>query len=205
MYKIFILNSLLTTYIESVLMLKGIKFSNYQSVYLGFAVSMFFLMLSKAKHLRKVNSNRPPISTFNYGCFFSIVGQCIIHLIVIHLILYVNQKVELFPIGQEKSLDEKFTPNLINTVMFLFQILNQTIIFIVNYQGELFMENILENSSMTKLIGGIFVVAIIIIFDLYPQLNEDFELVSLPEDNIYKLKLFSIMLFNFIGCYVLEK
>ena len=89
--------------------------------------------------------------------------------------------------------------------MFLFQILNQTIIFIVNYQGELFMENILENSSMTKLIGGIFVVAIIIIFDLYPQLNEDFELVSLPEDNIYKLKLFSIMLFNFIGCYVLEK
>ena len=205
MYKIFILNSLLTTYIESVLMLKGIKFSNYQSVYLGFAVSMFFLMLSKAKHLRKVNSNRPPISIFNYGCFFSIVGQCIIHLIVIHLILYVNQKVELFPIGQEKSLDEKFTPNLINTVMFLFQILNQTIIFIVNYQGELFMENILENSSMTKLIGGIFVVAIIIIFDLYPQLNEDFELVSLPEDNIYKLKLFSIMLFNFIGCYVLEK
>ena len=56
MYKIFILNSLLTIYIESFIALKGIKFSEYQTVYLGFAVSMLFLMFSKAKPLNKVNS-----------------------------------------------------------------------------------------------------------------------------------------------------
>ena len=205
MYKIFIINSLLTIYIESILIFKGIKFSDYQSVYLSFVVSMFFLMLSKAKALKKVNSNKPPINIFTLPSLISIIGQFIVHLCSMTLVLYVTEKVDPFLIGQERSLEEKFSPNLINTIMFLFQIFNQSIIFIVNYQGEPFMENILENPSMIKIICGIFAFGSVIIFDLYPQLNEDFELVSLPEDNNYKITLFFIMFFNFIFCYILEK
>ena len=205
MYKIFILNSLLTIYIESFIALKGIKFSEYQSVCLGFVISMFFLMLSKASPLNKVNSNKPSITIFTWSSFISIIGQVIIHISTMNLVIYLTEKADPFSIGQERTFDEKFSPNLLNTIVFLFQIYNQTIIFSVNYKGEPFMENILSNPSMVKLICGIFVVGGIIFFDLYPQLNEDFELVSLPEDNNYKMALIFIMIFNFCLCYILEK
>lgn len=41
MYKILALNCLLTAYSLSVLALKGVKFSDYQSTYMGFAISIF--------------------------------------------------------------------------------------------------------------------------------------------------------------------
>ena len=202
MYKIFILNSIITIFFESVLFFKGIKLSENQIVYFGFIISMFFKMLSKARPLKKVNSNKPPKTIFTLYSFISIIGQVIIQLISLFLVLYCTVEVDPFLI---ESLDEKFCPNLINTIMFLFLIFNQTIIFIVNYQGEPFMENILDNSSMVKLIGAIFALGSVIIFDLFPQLNEDIELVSLPEDNSYKIKLLVIMLTNFALCYVVEK
>jgi cation-transporting ATPase 13A1 len=186
MYKIFIINSLLTIYIESILAFKGIKFSENQLVYLGFVISMFFLMFSKATPLNKVNSNKPPNSIFSMASFISILGQVIVHIISINLIIYITENVDPFSIGLEKSLDEKFSPNLLNTIIFLFQIINQSIIFVVNYKGEPFMDNIYKNSSMMKLMFGIFSIGSILIFDLYPQLNEDLELITLPEDNNYK-------------------
>ena len=205
MYKIFIINSLMTIYIESILAFKGIKLTEYQSVYLGFLTSMFFLVFSKAKPLNKVNSNKPSTTIFTFCSFGSIISQVIIHFISMNLIIYYTKNVDPFSIELEKSLDEKFSPNLINTILFLFLIFNQTIIFTVNYKGEPFMDNILNNSSMMKLIFAIFSISSIVIFDLYPQLNEDFELISLPEDNTYKLLLFIIMIFNFTFCYILEK
>ena len=205
MYKIFIINSLLTIYIESILALKGIKFSENQLVYLGFLTSMFFLMFSKATPLYKLNSNKPPISIFTLASFISIIGQVIVHIISINLLIYATENFDPLSVRLEKSLDEKFSPNVINTILFLFQILNQSIIFVVNYKGEPFMDNIFKNSSMMKILFGIFSIGSIIIFDLYPQLNEDFELVTLPEDNNYKIILSIIMMFNFVFCYLFEK
>ena len=205
MYKIFIINSLLTIYIESFLVFKGIKFSDNQSMYLNFEISMFFLMFSKAKPLNKVNSNKPQNSIFTWISFFSIFGQFCVHLFSMNLIIYYTEKVDPFFIKQEKSFDEKFYPNLINSIMFLFQFFSQIIIFIVNYQGDPFMENLWKNSLMLRLIFAIVVFIFVIIFNLYPQLNEDLELVELPEDINYKISLIIIMLFNFVICYILEK
>ena len=205
MYKIFIINSLLTIYSESFLIFKGIKFSEYQSLYLGFATSMFFLMFSKSKPLKKVNSKKPPMTIFTLSSLFSIIGQVIIHISSLNFIIYITEKTDSFYVKQEKSIDERFSPNLINTITFLFQIFNQVIIFMVNYQGEPFMENIWHNSFIIKLIVGIAVFGFIIIFDLFPQLNDDLELVSLTENIIYKILLIVTMIFNFIFCYILEK
>ena len=204
MYKIFIINSLLTIYIESFLVFKGIKFSEYQSVYLGFEISMFFLMFSKAKPLNKVNSNKAQKSIFTWISIVSILGQFCVHLLGMNLIIYFTEKVDPFYIKQEKSFDERFNPNLINSIVFLFQVFNQIIIFVVNYQGEPFMENMWDNSLMLRLIFAIIIFGFIIIFDLYPQLNEDMELVELPEDINYKITLIIIMLFNFTICYIIE-
>ena len=205
MYKIFIINSLLTIFIESFMALKGTKFSEYQSLCLGFVVSMFFLMLSKAKPLRKVNSNKPPITIFTCSSFISILGQAMIHIFSNILVIYYTEKFEPISIRNDKILDDTFNPNLLNTIIFLLQIFNQIIIFVVNYKGEPFMENILNNLSMMFLISTIFSIDIIIVFDLYPQLKDDFELIALPESYKYKMILIFIMIFNFCLCYLLEK
>ena len=205
MYKILALNCLMTAYSESVLALKGIKFSDYQATIMGFVVSIFFLMLSRAKPLSKVNSNKPPLTIFTWPAIISIIGQAFVDLGAMILILYLTEQIDPLSIGQEKSLDEKFTPTLINSIMFLFQMLNQTITFVVNYQGEPFMENLTTNGAMKKLMIGITVFSAIFIFDLYPQLNENLELIPLPEDTLYRWSLIGIILTNFVLCYLLEK
>ena len=204
MYKIIILNSLLTIYTESFLALKGIKFSEYQSVYLGFTISMLFLMFSKTKPLKKINAIRPQSSIFNFRFLFSIIVQLFLNVFEINLVLHFTRKADPFYIEHEPTINEKFSPNLINSVMFLLQIFNITNIFIVNYKGEPFMQNLWENSFMIKLLLVLGAFFLIIAFDLYPQLNEDLELVQLPENNYYKIILFSILFLNSTFCYLLE-
>ncbi len=205
MHKIFIINSISTIYIESILALKGIKFSEYQYANLSFIISLFFLMFSKAKPLNKLNPNRPTPKIINLKNVISIIGQIIINISSMNLLLYFSESVDPFLIGQEKSLDEKFRPNLNNTIIYMFQILSQVNIFVANYQGEPFMENINKNSSMMKLIFGILAIGSIYIFDLYPQVNDDFEMVALPEDNLFKFYIILILVLNFCLCYILEK
>ena len=205
LHKIFIINSISNIYIESILTLKGIKFSEYQYTNLSFIISLFFLMSSKAKPLNKLNPNKPTNAIFNLTNIISIIGQILVNITSMNLLLYFSEKVDPFLIGQEKSLDGKFRPNLNNTIIYIFQILNQVIIFIANYQGEPFMENINKNSSMVKLIALILAIGSVYIFDLYPQVNDDFEIVALPEDYYFKLYIILIFSFNFGFCYVLEK
>ena len=80
MHKIFIINSISTIYIESILALKGIKFSEYQYANLSFIISLFFLMFSKAKPLNKLNPNRPAPKIINLKNVISIIGQIIINI-----------------------------------------------------------------------------------------------------------------------------
>ena len=205
MHKIFIINSISTIYIESILALKGIKFSENQYANLSFIISLFFLMFSKAKPLNKLNPNRPTTKIINLTNVISIIGQIIINIISMNLLLYFSEKVDPFLIGQEKSLGEKFRPNLNNTIIYMFQILSQINIFVSNYKGEPFMENIYKNSSMMKLIFAILAAGSIYIFDLYPQVNDDFEIVALPEDNFFKFYSILILVLHFCLCYILEK
>ena len=205
MHKMFIINSISTIYTESFLALKGIKFSEYQYANLSFIISMFFLMFSKAKPLNKLNPNKVSNQIYNKNNIISIVGQILINIFSMNLLLYLCEQFDPFLIGQEKSLDEKFRPNLNNTIIYLFQILCQINIFVANYQGEPFMENINKNSSMMKLIFGILAIGSVYIFDLYPQVNDDFEMVALPEDNLFKFLIILILVMNFCVCYFLEK
>ena len=57
MFKILALNCLLSAYSLSILALKGVKYSDYQSTYMGFVVAFYFLMLSKAEPLKKLSIN----------------------------------------------------------------------------------------------------------------------------------------------------
>ena len=70
-------------------------------------------------------------------------------------------------------MNEQFRPNLNNSLIYMFQILNQVNIFLANYLGEPFMENINKNSSMMKLIFGILSIAMFV-FGFVLALTSDY-------------------------------
>jgi cation-transporting ATPase 13A1 len=204
MYKILALNCLLTAYSLSVLALKGIKFSDYQSTYMGFVVAFFFLMLSKAEPLKTLNKNKPPYSIFTVQSIISIVGQSVTHLICLTLIMNLTEYYDPININKVKSLDDPFAPSLINTVIFIFSAINQTINFAVNYQGEPFMKNMSENIWLKRLIFFIVGITLIVVFDLSMELNEALELVPLPSDMNYKIYFVVLLAADFVICFIFE-
>lgn len=205
MFKVLALNCLLSAYSLSILALKGIKYSDYQSTYMGFVVAFYFLMLSKAEPLKKLNENRPPYTIFTISSIISIIGQALTHLTSLYLILVLTGQYDIVKeLESLKSLDDPFTPTLINTVMFIFAIINQTINFIVNYQGEPFMESIFKNKWLIRLSGLIVSLTVVVIFDLSPDLAKTLELVQLPEDVVYRMSFLGVLLGDFVICFVFE-
>jgi len=204
MFKILALNCLLSAYSLSVLALKGVKFSDYQSTYMGFVVAFFFLMLSKAEPLKKLNPNKPPYTIFTISSIISIIGQAVTHLLSLYLIIEMTEKYDPISINTTKSLDDPFSPTLMNSIIFIYSALNQTINFVVNYQGEPFMANMDKNIWMKRLCYGIVILSGIVVFDLHPPLSEQLELLPLPEDISYRVGFIAIMAVDFIICYILE-
>ena len=204
MYKILALNCLLSAYSLSVLALRGVKYSEYQALYMGFAIAIFFLMLSRGQPLKKLNPNKPPTTIFTKEAIISILGQAVVNLGCMIGIIYYTSIVDPVAYGEVKSLDDEFTPTMMNTIMFLHSLVNQTITLVVNYTGEPFMENMSKNSTLLKMVWGIVLACLIIVFDVYPPLNEMLELLPLPEDMTYKCSLVGIMFANFILCYLFE-
>jgi len=205
MFKILALNCLLSAYSLSILALKGIKYSDYQSTYMGFVVAFYFLMLSKAEPLKRLNENRPPYTIFTISSIISIIGQSITHLFSLYFILLLTSQYDAIKeLESLKSLDDPFEPTLINTVMFIFAVVVQTINFIVNYQGEPFMKSIFQNKWLIRLSGLIIGLTVVVIFDLSPDLANSLELIQLPEDTIYRLSFLGILLGDFIICFIFE-
>ena len=205
MFKILALNCLLSAYSLSILALKGIKYSDYQSTYMGFVVAFYFLMLSKAEPLKKLNENKPPYTIFTVGSIISIIGQSITHLFSLYFILLLTSQYDAIKeLESLKSLDDPFEPTLINTVMFIFSVVIQTINFVVNYQGEPFMKSIFQNKWLIRLSGLIIGLTIVVIFDLSPDLANSLELIQLPEDTMYRLSFLGILVGDFIICFIFE-
>lgn len=205
MFKILALNCLLSAYSLSILALKGIKFSDYQSTYMGFVVAFYFLMLSKAEPLKKLNENKPPYTIFTVSSVISIIGQSITHLFSLYFILLLTSQYDAIKeLESLKSLDDPFEPTLINTVMFIFSVVIQTTNFVVNYQGEPFMKSIFQNKWLIRLSGLIIGLTVVVIFDLSPDLANSLELIQLPEDTVYRLYFLGILVGDFVICFVFE-
>lgn len=204
MFKILTLNCLLSAYSMSVLALKGVKFSDFQSMCFGFLIAIFFLMLSRGEPLKKLNKNSPQLYFFNIPTIISLVGQAVVNLLSLKYIIQITEEADPVGIAQVKSFEDPFSPTLMNTVIFIFMMLNNVINFLVNYIGEPFMENLTKNKWMIRLCIGVWIMSIVLVFDLHPDFNEYLELLQMPDDMEYKIKFFSLMILDLIICYVLE-
>jgi cation-transporting ATPase 13A1 len=84
---------------------------------------------------------------FHPALFISLVGQFVVHLGC--MIYAVRLAKEYMPNYEEvkKPTYAKFTPNLINTVVFLVQTMQQVSVLMVNYKGRPFQPSLTESKG----------------------------------------------------------
>jgi len=218
MYKILALNCLISAYSLSVLYLEGIKFGDGQVTISGMLMSVCFLSISRAKvnhssqslpspstniakSVEGLSKERPQPNIFNPYIIGSVLGQFAIHIVtLIYLSRYV-QRVE--PRSDDVDLEGAFEPSLLNSAVYLLQLIQQISTFAINYQGRPFREGIRENRGMywgLILVSG---VAFSCSTEFIPEINEKLKLV--PFTTEFKFIMTAVMVVDYAGCYVVEK
>ncbi|EEH50085.2 ion-transporting P-type ATPase SPF1 [Paracoccidioides brasiliensis Pb18] len=200
MYKILALNCLISAYSLSVIYLDGIRFGDGQATISGILMSVCFLSISRAKSVEGLSKERPQPNIFNMYIMGSVLGQFAIH--VATLIYLSNYVYSIEPKKEVIDLEGEFEPSLLNSAIYLLQLIQQISTFSINYQGRPFRESIRENRGMywgLILTSG---VAFSCATEFIPELNEKLRLV--PFTTEFKFTLTGLMLIDYVGCWLVE-
>ncbi|EFQ97645.1 cation-transporting ATPase 4 [Nannizzia gypsea CBS 118893] len=200
MYKILALNCLISAYSLSVIYLDGIKFGDGQVTISGMLMSVCFFSISRAKAVEGLSKERPQPNIFNIYIMGSILGQFAIHIVTL---IYISQYVYSIEPRKEKiDLEGEFEPSLLNSAIYLLQLIQQISTFSINYQGRPFRESIRENRAMywgLVLTSG---VALSCATEFIPELNSQLRLV--PFEPGFRVRLTLTMILDYVGCWLVE-
>lgn len=140
---------------------------------------MFFLFLSRAKPAKTLSHERPPHGVFCWSVLASILGQFVIHLAVLAAALQISQPY-VNRADPAMHPDGKFTPNVINSIMFLLSSVMQINTFVANYKGQPFMESFWDNKLLSRSALLAYALLAIAVAEVFPPVNTMLELVPLP-------------------------
>ena len=104
---------------------------------------------------------------------------------------------------QEIDLEGEFAPSLLNSAVYLLQLIQQISTFAINYQGRPFREALSENRGMYWGILGVTAIAFSCSTEFIPEINEKMRLVPFTSD--FKTTLTVTMVVDYLGCFVIEK
>ncbi|KYK58383.1 cation-transporting ATPase 4 [Drechmeria coniospora] len=202
MYKILALNCLISAYSLSVLYLEGIKFGDTQYTISGMLMSVCFLSISRARVVEGLSKERPQPNIFNVYIIGSILGQFAVH---IATLIYISRLCDKIAPRSTEGLDleAEFEPSLLNSAIYLLQLIQQVSTFAINYQGRPFREALSENKAMFYGIVGVSGLAFVCALELIPEINEGMKLVPFTDE--FKMKMASSMLVDYGLCFVIEK
>ncbi|EHK98407.1 putative cation-transporting ATPase 1 [Glarea lozoyensis 74030] len=201
MYKILALNCLISAYSLSVLYLEGIKFGDGQVTISGMLMSVCFLSISRAKSVEGLSKERPQPNIFNFYIIGSILGQFAVHIVTL---IYIARFCDrLAPRSDDIDLEGEFQPSLLNSAVYLLQLIQQISTFAINYQGRPFREALSENRGMYWGILGVTGIAFSCSTEFIPEINEKMRLV--PFSSEFKTTMTTVMIVDYAGCYVIEK
>ncbi|OOG00014.1 hypothetical protein ASPCADRAFT_126894 [Aspergillus carbonarius ITEM 5010] len=200
MYKILALNCLISAYSLSVIYLDGIKFGDGQVTISGMLMSVCFLSISRAKSVEGLSKERPQPNIFNVYIIGSVLGQFAIHIVT--LIYLSNYVYSIEPRQSDIDLEGEFEPSLLNSAIYLLQLIQQISTFSINYQGRPFRESIRENKAMYWGLVAASGVAFSCATEFIPELNEKLRLV--PFSTEFKITLTVLMIFDYAGCWLIE-
>ncbi|KAF7861688.1 uncharacterized protein EAF02_010642 [Botrytis sinoallii] len=201
MYKILALNCLISAYSLSVLYLEGIKFGDGQVTISGMLMSVCFLSISRAKSVEGLSKERPQPNIFNFYIIGSILGQFAVHIVTLIYIARFCDKIA--PRDPDIDLEGEFAPSLLNSAVYLLQLIQQISTFAINYQGRPFREAISENKGMYYGIIGVSAIAFSCSTEFIPEVNEKMKLVPFSYD--FKVVMTTTMIVDYLACFVIEK
>ncbi|KAK3338880.1 cation-transporting ATPase 4 [Neurospora tetraspora] len=200
MYKILALNCLISAYSLSVLYLEGIKFGDGQITISGMLMSVCFLSISRAKSVEGLSKERPQPNIFNFYIIGSILGQFAVHVVtLIYIARFCDQ---LEPRAESVDLEAEFSPSLLNSAVYLLQLIQQISTFAVNYQGRPFRESLSENKGMFYGIIGVTAIAFACSTEMVPELNEAMKLVPFTDE--FKYTMTVVMILDYVACWLIE-
>ena len=100
------------------------------------------------------------------------------------------------------DLEGEFEPSLLNSAIYLLQLIQQISTFAINYQGRPFRESIRENKGMFWGLVVVAGVAFSCSTEFIPEINEKLRLV--PFSMEFKLTLTVVMALDYLGCFIIE-
>ncbi len=156
--------------------------------------------LTLSKSVEGLSKERPQPNIFNPYIIGSVLGQFAIHIVTLIYISNYVQRIE--PRSDTVDLEGDFEPSLLNSAIYLLQLIQQISTFAINYQGRPFREGIRENRGMYWGLILVSAVAFSCSTEFIPELNEKLKLV--PFTTGFKLTMTMVMIVDYIGCYIIE-
>lgn len=133
----------------------------------------------------------------------SVLAQFAVH---IATLLYISRTVQLFEEKEDRrsiDLEREFKPSLLNSAIYLLQLIQQVSTFAINYQGRPFRESISENRGMYWGIVLVSCVAFSCATEFVPEINEYLKLVPFPKE--FRSTLCVVMVLDYVGCLGVER
>lgn len=129
------------------------------------------------------------------------LGQFAVHIVTLIYVSQFVQRVE--PKDPNPDLEKDFEPSLLNSAIYLLQLIQQISTFAINYQGRPFRESIRENKGMYWGLVSVSAVAFSCATEFIPEINEKLKLV--PFTTEFKIMITTVMAGDFVACYIIEK
>ena len=104
--------------------------------------------------------------------------------------------------SENVDLEGEFEPSLLNSAVYLLQLIQEVSTFAVNYQGRPFRESIRENRPMYYALLAVAGVAFACSTEFIPEVNEKLRLVKFSAS--FKTTITLLMAIDFVACYVIE-
>ncbi|XP_050428737.1 endoplasmic reticulum transmembrane helix translocase [Adelges cooleyi] len=219
MFKILALNALIAAYSQSVLYVKGIKFSDSQATLQGILLAASFLFISRSKPLKVLSKQRPLPNIFNIYTISTVLLQFIMHFISL---VFLVQEASLYTEDDAKNIsltsnfnvsstlnstqtdnESEFKPNVINSAVYIISMSLQLFTFSVNYRGRPFMENFTENKPLLYSTLATIAITLCLSMGIIDGLNEHFEIVQFPYS--FRVTLIGVLILDFLGSYIIDR
>lgn len=207
LFKVMGINALICAYCMSVLYLDGVKASEAQQTLQGILIVFLSLNIATAKPLDGLSKQRPLRNIFNLYTLLTVTLQFAIHLGC--LMAMVKMAKDATPPGKPGSWDavvdqeKEFEPSILNTSVWLMQMVLQTSNYAVNYRGHPFMESITENRKMFYTLATPIVTLVAIVLGWFPDFTNWFQLVEFEGE--YRINVIKIICVDIFGAFLVDR